>query len=171
MAPLPPSAKTAFGSLVAHKIEESGRTVKEVAKRLKATPASQFTRWKKGLWTYIPPEKLVEIVETVTDDPREQADLIIAYLHDVTPLKFRPVLTFAQKGDIPFSIADGEAPWRDPMRRRLDVLAEAYEKSPDLALMVDNLVAWAKRISPSAPQASQIFRDPVEKRTNRRSKK
>jgi hypothetical protein len=144
------SAKTSFGALAAAKIEESGRTVKEVAAKLDNTPASQFTRWKKGLWTYIDPEKLVQVVKEISDDPREQADLILAYIHDMTPLPFRPSLLHGQKGEMPHSITAGEAAWSDPMRRRLDVLAEAYELNPDFAAMVDQLVNWGKRLKKEA---------------------
>lgn len=145
--PPPASAKSSFGALAVDMIERSGRTVKEVAAKLPNTPASQFTRWKKGLWTYIPPEKLEMIVKAITDDPREQCDLIIAYRHDVTPMFYRPMLLDHQKGEAPISITSGEAPWRDPLRRRLDVLAQAYELNNDFALMLDNIVGWAKRLT------------------------
>jgi hypothetical protein len=144
--PQPVSAKTSFGAICRVKIEDSGRTLKEVATKIPKMPASQFTRWQKGLWTYIEPEKIVQIVEAITDDPREQCDMIVAFLHDMTPIKFRPMLLHTQKGETPFSITDGKAPWSDPMRRRLDVLAEAYELNADLAAMTDQLVAWAKRV-------------------------
>lgn len=144
--PPPTSAKSSFGALAVDMIERSGRTVKEVAEKLPNTPASQFTRWKKGLWTYIPPDKLELIARAITDDPREQCDLIMAYRHDVTPMFYRPMLLDHQKGEAPVSITDGEAAWRDPMRRRLDVLGEAYELNSDFAAMLDNMVGWAKRL-------------------------
>lgn len=140
------SAKISFGSLAVAMIENSGRTIKEVADKLPHTPASQFTRWKKGLWTYIPEDKLMAIVRAISDDPREQCDLIMAYLHDLTPIPFRPMMLLQQKGEAPVSINDGQAAWSDPMRRRMDDIAEAYPLSDDFALMTDNMVGWAKRL-------------------------
>lgn len=146
-APRTPSAKTAFGQLLVSKIEESGRTVTEVSAKLKNTPASQFTRWKKGLWTYIPPEKLVAIIAEVAKDPEDQTDLILAYLYDMTPVRYRPMIVVGAKGDLPTSITDGEAPWMRPMRKRLDLIADAYAKNPEFASLVDHLTEWAKRLT------------------------
>jgi len=138
------SAKVYFGTLCEAKIIDSGRTVKEVAAKLPNTPASQFYKWKRGLWAEIPPEKLTQVVELIADDPREQADLIIAYLRDMTPIKFRPTIVCGQKGEMP---PDTEQAWNDPMRRRLDVMSEAYDKNSDFAAMVDQLIHWAKRLT------------------------
>lgn len=139
--------KTAFGLLLESILNERGMTARELCSRVKNTPASQLTRWKKGDWTYIPPDKLVAVIEAAADRTDDRCNLLIAYLHDLTPLKYRPMLQHARKGDMPRSITDGDAPWRDPMRQRLDVLAEAYERNDDYAALVDHLVLWGKRLT------------------------
>lgn len=139
--------KTAFGLLLEAKIAESKKTTREIAAQLKGTPASQFTRWKQGRWTYIDSDKLVALIEAIAPHNSDRCDLLIAYLHDLTPVKYRPMLQHARKGDIPRSITDGDAPWRDPMRQRLDIVAEAYERNDDYAALVDHLVSWGKRLT------------------------
>jgi hypothetical protein len=140
------SAKISFGALCAAKLEQKGIPVRQLVKSLKNTPASQFTRWKQGLWTYIEHDKLQAIAEAISDDPREQCDLIVAFLHDMTPMKYRPMILHMQKGESPFSITDGQAPWSEPQRRKMEAIAEAYELNEDFAQMVDHLHTWARRV-------------------------
>ena len=132
-----------FGMVVAAKIEDSGRTVREVAAKLKKTPASQFTKWKHGLWTSIDPEKLQRIVEVVSDDPMEQAEMIQAYLYDITPMKFRPIIEHSLKGEGRASTT----PWKkDTESRRLAPIVEAYSLDREFAAMSNYLLSWAVRL-------------------------
>lgn len=136
------SAKTFFGTRCADKLAERNVTAKEVAAKIPNTPASQFTRWKKGIWEWIPTEKLVGVAKAICPrDPRDQADLIIAYLTDITPVQYRPYILIGQrdenegKGMKPMAgVGSG---WSEEMRQRLDVVAEAYKLDNDFAEMVD----------------------------------
>lgn len=144
-------AKRLFGDMCAVKIEDSGRTVREVAKTIPNTPSTQFTRWKKGLWTYIPADKLEQICKTVCpDDFRGQLDLITAYLTDLTPGCYRPSLLIGQKGEnegmgLKPLVGPGSN-WSEEMRQRLDSVAAAYLLDDEFANMVNQLSAWGKRI-------------------------
>jgi hypothetical protein len=142
------SAKTNFGTLCAAMIADQGRTVKEVATKIKGTPATQFTKWKKGQWVSIDPEKLVEIVEAISDDPREQADLVMAYLRDCTPIPYRPTIMLSQQGENAKPLT--QSPWSDPMRRKLEAIARAYEMDPDFAELFDFLAVRARRVEQDA---------------------
>ncbi len=124
-------------------------TAAEIAKKVPNTPASQFTRWKKGLWTYIPVEKVEAVAKTICpEDYREQTDLIIAYLTDMTPLAYRPSILIGQKGENEKlrPMAGAGSNWSDEMRQRFDAVAEAYKLDDNFAGMVDTLSGWAKRI-------------------------
>jgi len=148
---MPPVTKRLFGDLCAVKIEDSGRSVKEIASKIPRTPASQFTRWKKGLWTYIPPDKLEAVCREISpDDYRGQLDLIIAYLADQTPAAFRPSILIGQKGEAEGKglrpMAGAGSNWSEEMRQRLDAVAQAYLLNDDFANMVNSLTAWGKRL-------------------------
>lgn len=145
-------SKIRFGHAVAAKLQDQNRTLRDVAAKIPNTPPSQFTRWKTGQWTYIPTEKLEAVVRTVApNDYREQADLILAYLSDMTPQAYRPTILLGQKGENDADpnlkpITGAGAAWTEDMRRRLDAVAAAYELNDEFAHMVDTLVAWAKRL-------------------------
>lgn len=150
-------AKTAFGELCARLIDESGRTLREVAAKVPNLPFQQFSKWRAGNWTYIP--KLEPVLKAVApDDHRARCDLVIAYLTDLTPLQYRPTIIIGQKGENEVGglrpMAGAGSNWSDEMRIRLDAVAEAYKVNDDFATMVDTMTAWAKRINKESAQAT-----------------
>jgi hypothetical protein len=144
--------KVMFGSLCSAIAQEEGKTLQEIAAKVGGTPASQFTRWKRGDWTAIEHQKLVKLVRTITDDPRRQADLIIAYLVDLTPVEYRPQIDIGQRGEVLHGKSTSEelsGPWSKDIRNKLEVIGAAYSKDADFQKMVDTMAGWAKRIEKS----------------------
>ena len=141
--------KVMFGNLCSAIAQEEGKTLQEVAAKVGGTPASQFTRWKRGDWTSIDHEKLVKIARAITDDRRRQTDLIIAYLVDLTPLEFRPQIDIGQRGEVLHGKSTAEelsGPWSQDLRKKLETIGAAYSKDADFQKMVDTMAGWAKRI-------------------------
>ena len=143
------SRKVLFGSLCAAIAQEEGKTLQQVAAKVPNTPASQFTRWKRGDWSAIEEEKLVKLVTSITKDRRRQADLIIAYLVDLTPVEYRPQIDIGQRGEVlhgKSTAAELSGPWSQDIRNKLESIGAAYSKDADFQKMVDTLAGWAKRI-------------------------
>jgi hypothetical protein len=141
--------KVMFGSLCSSIAQEEGKTLQEIAAKVGGTPASQFTRWKRGDWTAIEHGKLVKIAKAVTDDRRRQTDLIIAYLVDLTPVEFRPQIDIGQRGEVLHGKSTSEelsGPWSQDIRKKLEAIGAAYSKDADFMKMVDTMASWARRI-------------------------
>jgi len=142
--------KVMFGSLCSAIAQEEGKTLQEIAAKVPNTPASQFTRWKNGDWTSIEHTKLVKLVRTVTDDPRRQTDLIIAYLVDLTPVEYRPQIDIGQRGEVLHGKRTSDelsGPWSKDIRNKLELIGAAYSKDADYMKLVDTLASWARRLT------------------------
>lgn len=146
---MPTARKVMFGNLCSAIAQEEGKTLQEIAAKVGGTPASQFTRWKRGDWTSIEHEKLVRIARAITDDRRRQADIIISYLVDLTPLEYRPQIDIGQRGEVLHGKSTAEelsGPWSQDIRKKLEAIGAAYSKDADFQKMVDTLASWAKRL-------------------------
>lgn len=142
--------KVLFGSLCQTIAQEEGKTLQEIAAKVPNTPASQFTRWRRGDWTSIDAPKLVKLVTAITDDPRRQTDLIIAYLVDLTPVEYRSQIDIGHRGEVANGSSAAEVvagPWGEDIRAKLDTIGAAYSKDADFQKMVDTLAGWSKRIN------------------------
>lgn len=85
--------KTFFGALAYDYITDSGRSLTEVAGLIGGTSPNQFSKWKTGMWTYIPQAKLERMIAVIAGrDQNRAAALMIAYLIDMTPEPLRHVI-------------------------------------------------------------------------------
>lgn len=140
--------KVLFGNMVHGYAREEGRTLEEIAAKVKM-PSSQFTRWKNGKWTVIETTKLVQIVRATTDDFHKQASLIIAYLVDMTPVEFRTMIDVGLRGEVKNgnnTASELTGPWSLDVRRKIEAIGKAYAKDEDFQRMVDQLASWGRRI-------------------------
>lgn len=141
--------KVLFGNMVHEYAREGGRTLEEVASKVKGTPASQFTRWKSGKWGFIENDKLVKLVRATTDDQEKQSNLIIAYLIDMTPIEFRPMIDIGLRGQVKGGTNTANelsGSWSQDIRRKIEAIGKAYTKDEDFQRMVDQMASWGRRI-------------------------
>lgn len=144
--------KIFFGTLACDYIHESGREIKEVAALVPKTPQNQFSKWKSGQWTYIAEKKLLQLIDAVAGRDREKrAALMIAYLIDMTPEPFRPLIDIKPVSGAP----DPEKPtagMRLPsgLRDKLEEIGRAYARDADFKRMADSLGDFATAINKRA---------------------
>lgn len=140
--------KVYFGQLVMEYIKEEGKLAKDVAEKVGRTPASQFSKWSHGRWTYIEPKKLQRIVEAVTSNRQKRVNLIVAYLVDMTPAPFRPFIDVKPRmlEENPADTNLMQKRWSLALRSKIEAIGEAYAKDTDFMRMVDNLATWAETL-------------------------
>lgn len=145
--------KIYFGSLAVDMIQQSGREIQLVAEAIGKTPASQFTKWKAGRWTYIAENKLLRIIDEIAGrDRSKRASLMVAYLIDMTPEVLRPLLSVtATAGDTPEDTGlTGR--WSPSLREKLMEIGAAYARDDDFMRMADQLGKWAVTINKRAAE-------------------
>lgn len=140
--------KIYFGSLASDFIKDSGREIQDVAASLPKTPASQFSKWRAGKWSYIAERKLVPLIQAIAKNNKEmQAKLMIAYLIDMTPEIFRPVVDIMPRvGEEAVEPLDGKR-WSPSLRARIEAIGNAYARDDNFMRMVDQLGKWAESIN------------------------
>ena len=151
--------KIFFGSLATDYIIDSGRTVADVAESIGKTPANQFSKWKNGRWTYIAEKKLLRIIEEICHRDREKrVALMIAYLIDMTPEVFRPLIDIKPvTGDATAhdaGLTGGK--WSPTLRAKVEAIAAAYGRDPDFKRMADGLSDFAEAVNKRANTQSGI---------------
>lgn len=144
--------KIYFGSLAADYIADSGRNVKEVAEALPNTPANQFSKWKTGRWTYIAEKKLLQLVDIIArNDRQKRVNLIIAYVIDMTPEAYRPLIDIKPRsGESEDAAGLTGNRWSPTLRAKIEAIGEAYGRDPDFMNMADQLGRWAATINKRA---------------------
>jgi hypothetical protein len=138
--------KIYFGSLATDYIAESGRTIADVAETIGKTPANQFSKWKAGKWTYIAERKLLRVIDEIAGRDRDRrVNLMIAYLIDMTPEVFRPLIDIKPRsGDASANDAGLiGSKWSPSLRAKLEAIAAAYGRDADFKRMVDNIGEWS----------------------------
>ncbi|MFT3783817.1 MAG: hypothetical protein QM790_17545 [Nibricoccus sp.] len=138
--------KVFFGLTAQDMIKAEGKTIAEVAAKVPGTPASQFTRWRRGDWGYIDADKLVRLVRAITSDPQKQAELIAAYLRDMTPREFHLTVIPEIRNPSSDQKTDLTGPWASSIRAKLERIGHCYSKDEDFQRMVDTLDSWATRM-------------------------
>jgi hypothetical protein len=143
--------KIFFGSLAVDYITEQGRDIKAVAESIGKTPPNQFSKWKAGKWTYIAEKKLVRIIDEIARKDREKrVSLMIAYLIDMTPEIFRPLIDITPKSGSSDESGSLSDKWSPSLRAKLEAIAAAYARDPDFMRMADQLGVWAVAINKRA---------------------
>jgi hypothetical protein len=140
--------KIFFGSLATDYIAQQGRNINDVAAALPKTPPNQFSKWKTGKWTYIAEKKLIRIIDEVARKDREKrVSLMIAYLIDMTPEVFRPLIDIAPKSGEADGVPALTGNWSPSLRARLEAIGAAYGRDKHFMRMADQLGEWAKAIN------------------------
>jgi hypothetical protein len=138
--------KTMFGNLLVEYIKDEGRLAQDVAAKVGKTPANQFSKWRKGEWTYIAHEKLVRLINCATPNREKRVNLMVAYLIDQTPEEFKPWVNVTPRMTEEAPDATLSKPWEKPLRAKLELIARAYSKNQDFMRMADNLGTWAEGV-------------------------
>jgi transcriptional regulator with XRE-family HTH domain len=134
-----------FGNMLHAYARGNGLTFAELGKRVGVSP-TLFSKWKGGRWDTIPEDMLVRVIEAVTKDPAERGRLMMAYLLDITPDRYRGLIEVAQVADKQSALG----PLSNPgIRPNLEAVAAAYTRDDDFKRMCDTVFGWAKRINDS----------------------
>jgi len=147
--------KIYFGQLATDYIAESGRSVREIARQIPSTPDNQFSKWKWGKWETIPEEKLTKVIDVVAGKDREKrVNLMIAYLIDQTPDRYRPLIDITPKS----GASEGKPElagqrWAPDLLAKLEAMGAAYGRDEDFRILCDSLGKWAAHINEKAEQA------------------
>jgi hypothetical protein len=140
--------KIFFGSLATDYIAQQGREIKDVAEAIGKTPSNQFSKWKTGKWTYIPEKKLARVIDEIARKDREKrVSLMIAYLIDMTPEAFRPLIDIGPKTGDDATDVGLAGRWSPNLRAKLEAIGAAYARDKDFMRMADQLGEWAVSIN------------------------
>jgi hypothetical protein len=142
--------KIFFGQLADAYIADSGRNTITVGRALGIQP-NKFSKLKTGTWNYIAEKKLLRIIDEIAGRDRDKRSaLMVAYLIDMTPEGFRPIIDIK-----PLAGADDDytpAGMRLPkgVREKLEEIGRAYVRDKDFMRMADSLSEFARGINKRA---------------------
>lgn len=140
--------KIFFGTLAFEMIQDSGRTVVQVAEAIGKTPQNQFSKWKAGKWTYIAPPKLRRIIDEVAGRDREKrVALQIAYLIDMTLDEFRPLVDIVPKTGSETTQAVFGDTMVPGLREKLEEMGKAYPQDGNFAKLCETMFGIARGIN------------------------
>lgn len=135
--------KVMFGNLLHAYARDNGDTLADVAKRA-GISSTYLSKWKGGRWDSIPEDVLTRVIEAATKDPVDRGRLVVAYLLDITPARYRGLIDVSLIADKEDSAAAVKA---RGIGAQLEQVAEAYPRNDDFKRMADTLFGWARRIN------------------------